>query len=187
MENISAHTAGTALDLPAGPDYRVEKEIKNVITAISKTCHYWFDHMSDGEQKTIEDLFVKMGKESPLIQPPISGYGVRGNDLQLLCNSMSDKILMLTGLRPSSHKYAGWLGVDCPDVRAAIWIMRAMVASNVLSRREGTTLFVPIDPGRDPGGEIVVSSLATVCAFAAERKVLRVFSSFIGGALSRSA
>ncbi len=174
MENIFAHCAGTALDLPAGPDYRVEKEIKNVITAISKTCHYWFDHMLDREQKKIEDLFAKMDKESPLIQPPISAYGVRGESIQLLCDAMSEQILRLTGLRPSSHKYAGWLGVDCPDVRAAIWMMRAMVVSNVLSRREGTALFVPIDPVRDPAGETVVRTLATVFEFAADRKILRV-------------
>ena len=176
MENISAHTVGTALHLPAGPDYRVEKEVKNVITAVSKTCHYWFDHMSDREQKTVENLFAKMGKESPLIQPPISGYGVRATDLQLLCDSMAGTILRLTGLRTSSHKYAGWLGVECPDVHAAIWLMRAMVVSNVLSRREGTTLFVPINPVRDPGGQVVVSTLATVWGFAVERKVLRDLS-----------
>lgn len=45
MENISARFEGTFLDLPAGPNYRMEKEIKNVITTIAKTCHYWSDHM----------------------------------------------------------------------------------------------------------------------------------------------
>lgn len=44
-ENISARCEGSVLDLPAGPVYRVEKEIKNVITAIAKTSHYWLEHM----------------------------------------------------------------------------------------------------------------------------------------------
>src|SRR5580658_6070826 len=45
MENISARCERTALDLPAAPSYRLEKEIKNVITAIAKTSHYWLGHM----------------------------------------------------------------------------------------------------------------------------------------------
>jgi len=172
MENISARLAGTMLDLPASPAYRVEKEIKNVITAISKTCHYWFDHMLEREQKDIEKLLARMETESPLIQPAVSDDGVRPERQQLLCAKISENIRQLTGLRPSNDKYAGWLGVDCPDVRSAIWMMRAMVASNVLSRREGTVLFVPVNPLSDPDGKIVVRFLATVHGLAVARRIL---------------
>ena len=41
MENIYARSEAFMLDLPACPGYRIEKEIKNVITSIAKTCHYW--------------------------------------------------------------------------------------------------------------------------------------------------
>ena len=32
------------LFLPAGPQFRSQKEVKNVVTVIAKTCHYWFEH-----------------------------------------------------------------------------------------------------------------------------------------------
>jgi sirohydrochlorin cobaltochelatase len=44
VENVSVRRSGAMLFLPAGPDYRVEKEIKNVITAVAKTHHYWTEH-----------------------------------------------------------------------------------------------------------------------------------------------
>jgi hypothetical protein len=68
--------------------------------------------------------------------------------------------------------YPGWLGFECPSVRSAIWIMRAMVASNVLSRREETVLFVPVNPVTDPGGHHVSGTLTTVHRLAAARKML---------------
>jgi hypothetical protein len=45
VENILVRREGAILYLPAGPDFRVEKEIKNVITAVAKTTHYWFAHL----------------------------------------------------------------------------------------------------------------------------------------------
>ncbi len=59
-----------------------------------------------------------------------------------------------SGIRTSEHKYFGWLGVECRDVASAVWLMRAMLARNILSRREGNVYFVPVDPVRDPDGEI---------------------------------
>jgi sirohydrochlorin cobaltochelatase len=44
VENISVRREGTTLFLPAGPAYRIDKEIKNVITAVAKTHHYWTEH-----------------------------------------------------------------------------------------------------------------------------------------------
>lgn len=44
VENVSVRRQGATLFLPAGPQYRVEKEIKNVITVVAKTHHYWTEH-----------------------------------------------------------------------------------------------------------------------------------------------
>lgn len=44
-ENIAAGRVGNLLLLPAGPDFRLKYEIKNVITAVAKTHHYWTEHM----------------------------------------------------------------------------------------------------------------------------------------------
>lgn len=43
-ENICVRRNGNILLLPAGPDYRLGYEIRNVITALAKTTHYWREH-----------------------------------------------------------------------------------------------------------------------------------------------
>ena len=66
----------------------------------------------------------------------------------------------------------GWRGVECGSVRRAIWMMRALVVHNVLSRREGTVLFVPVNQTIDPAGEGVARVLAVVQRLAAARDIL---------------
>jgi urease accessory protein len=43
-ENICVRRSGAVLYLPAGPDFRLDYEIRNVITALAKTAHYWREH-----------------------------------------------------------------------------------------------------------------------------------------------
>jgi hypothetical protein len=45
VENVCVRREGTILYLPAGPGFRLDKEIKNVITVVAKTHHYWTEHM----------------------------------------------------------------------------------------------------------------------------------------------
>lgn len=172
MENVSARSEGTVIDLPAGPGYRMEKEIKNVITVTAKTCHYWLEHMWQSQQRKIADLFAAMEVESPLIQPARSGIDFQAGERQTLRSKMAEFIRHATGLGPTDHQYDGWLGIECTDVRAAIWMMRAMVVSNILSRREGTVLFVPLNPQSDPEGKTVVRSVVRTHGFASERDIL---------------
>jgi hypothetical protein len=44
-ENVSVRRDGTKLYLPAGPTFQLKAEIKNVITVIAKTHHYWQEHL----------------------------------------------------------------------------------------------------------------------------------------------
>lgn len=44
VENVCVRREGNVLFLPAGPDFQLEKEIKNVITVLAKTHHYWIEH-----------------------------------------------------------------------------------------------------------------------------------------------
>jgi sirohydrochlorin cobaltochelatase len=46
-ENVAAGRMGNLLLLPAGPDFRLKYEIKNVITAVAKTHHYWTEHLME--------------------------------------------------------------------------------------------------------------------------------------------
>jgi len=163
MENVSATFKGLALYLPAGPSYRLEKEIKNVITAVAKTSHYWLDHTSEERQQAIANTLQTMNSESPLLQPgPTDG---------LHATHIADAIRQTTKLNPT-HQYSGWLGIDCLSVRTAIWIMRLLVASNILSRREDTTVFLPLDPTNDPDGTALIQIFTRVQAFAKNENVL---------------
>lgn len=157
MENISARCSGDFVELPAGPAYRLEKEIKNVVTSIAKTCHYFSDHMWAGQQRDVAELIGRMEAEGPLVQPfPDSPDGLR--------EPLAAAIRESTGLRCSDHRYTGWIGVECISVRTAVWMMRMMVAGNVLARREGTTLFLPLR-------EAVVQPLKRVYRFALARGI----------------
>ena len=140
MENVAARASGVMLYLPASPHFRLEKEIKNVVTVIAKTAHYWMGHVSRSQKTLIADLFITLSAESPLLEPSLA----TGN--------------------------SGWRGIECASVSSAVWMTRALVAFNVLARREETTLFVPIDHEQDPSGSIVAAAVARAHALETVRR-----------------
>lgn len=52
-ENVEAHTEANLLLVPVGDYYTLKGEIKNVITAVAKTTHYWGEHMSAEVKQTL--------------------------------------------------------------------------------------------------------------------------------------
>jgi len=169
MENVAARRAGAVLELPAAPHFRIEKEIKNVVTVIAKTCHYWLGHMPLSQRREIGDVFMRMLATLPLVEP--ESPPPSPDRLRQLSSSIATRIERDIGLRRSNHRYVEWLGLECSDVRSAVWMMRALVASNVLSRREERTLFVPVNLSTDPDGARVAAAVARVHGFASARGV----------------
>jgi sirohydrochlorin cobaltochelatase len=109
MENVSASLEGMALHLPAGPLYRLEKEIKNVVTVMAKTCHYWLGHTSVAQRRAITNLFAKMESESPLIQPAILDPGYPAEKHQMLSADLAKSVHEVTGIRLRTISMpAGW-------------------------------------------------------------------------------
>ena len=45
LENVDARVEEDRLLLPAGPNYRLEDEVKSIITVVAKTHHYWQAHI----------------------------------------------------------------------------------------------------------------------------------------------
>ena len=170
MENVSARCVGAALLVPAGPDYRLEKEIKNVIVSVAKTRHYWSDHMPLAQRQAVAALFREMETESPLIQAPDTKSDASRGDV--LFAQMTRAVWQATGLEAARRGATGWLGVETRGVQPAIWMMRMLAACNVHARREGTVLFVPINPVADADGATVVRKLSTVHALAVEQGVV---------------
>jgi sirohydrochlorin cobaltochelatase len=131
IENVSVRSEGLELDLPAGPSCRPEMEIKNVITVMAKTTHYQFGHVIPVQRSGIRNLLRTLEEESPLLQPASLSNAIESQPNEAVREKMSETIHQLTGLRTSSHRYSGWLGIEYPDVHSEIWMMRAMIASNV--------------------------------------------------------
>lgn len=160
MENVAAVAESRWLSLPASPDFRLEKEIKNVITVIAKTCHYWIGHMLPPQQWAIGQLLATMNAATPLVAPPWSSEGGvvpdRGEAAVLVARLGAREGLDVVPRQP------GWIGVGCPSVAAAVWMMRALVASNVLARREDVMLCVPVDAALDPHGDRIAAALVAV-------------------------
>ena len=69
MENVAARRSGAILELPVAPHFRLEKEIKNVVTVIAKTCHYWMGHIPAAQQRAIAELFGTIRQETPCVAP----------------------------------------------------------------------------------------------------------------------
>lgn len=171
MENVAVRAEGVWLHLPAAPGFRLEREIKNVVTVIAKTSHYWLGHMPRWQQRAIAALFAALRQRDPLVVPARAG-GARTDAEDQLAAALSARIADRTGLAGSDHRYASWVGVACADVGSAVWLMRALVVSQVLARREDTTLFVPINETIDPGGNRVASTLAAMHRLAAASGVV---------------
>lgn len=166
MENVSVRRDGAALLLPAGPGFRLHKEIKNVVTVVAKTHHYWSAHIGALQRRRIVMLFEDLAERSPLVAPSFEQA-----DTAEVAARLGARIHASTGLVPSDRRYHGWLGFNCPSVRAAVWMMRLLIVSNVLSRREGSVLFVPIDPRTDPAGDAVRRAMACVHRLAVTRSI----------------
>lgn len=135
-ENVAVRREGRALDLPVAPHFRPDKELKNIIVVTAKTTHYWMGHMPREQKVAVGALFAEMDREHVLVEPEWADDGS-----------------------------AGWRHVACESVEHALHLMRSLVAHNVLARREGTDLCVPVNPATDPDGarvDAVLRSFAYV-------------------------
>jgi len=53
QENVEARAEGSRLLVPVGAHYTLKGEIKNVITAVAKTTHYWGEHVPPEVKQTL--------------------------------------------------------------------------------------------------------------------------------------
>lgn len=172
VENVSARLAGTSVMLPAGPSYRIGKEIKNIVTVVAKTSHYWAHHMSRQQQLSIGNLFLRLNAVFPLLEPAFAGHGYDPVQHAAVAAQIAAPVTNSTGWPTAHQSYPGWIGFVCPSVKAAVWMMRALVVTNVLSRREETTLYVPVDLYHDPDGSRVAKRFIDIHTIAETRGVL---------------
>lgn len=152
VENVSARRQGDILLVPAGPAFRLEKEIKNVVTAVAKTHHYCAYHMRT-------TLPQPAGTHiEPALKKEIRKAA---KDYARVVHMMRNMIQQEIGLPTVAGRCMGWIGVRCRSVEMAIWLLRAIVVNQVLARREQQLLCLPAGPGfaSDGSADRVVTAL----------------------------
>jgi len=84
-------------------------------------------------------------------------------------------LAMVTGLPVVLDGPTGWIGLRCDDEEMAIWLMRAIVVENIMVRREGTVLCLPVGCRFTLEGEIknVVTAVAKTYHYWREHQATR--------------
>ncbi|QEH39199.1 hypothetical protein OJF2_78110 [Aquisphaera giovannonii] len=162
-ENVSARRRGAALQLPAGPSFRVEKEIKNVVVALIKACHYWEGHLT-GAQQTLggDDAWEAAGPTEAAATPA---------EYEAAMAEMEES-LRPAGLPIAPRAYAGWVGVRTSGEEEAVWLLRAVLVERILARREDHVLYFPVAASPDADRAARVGRL-----FARSRELWTAYSS----------
>ncbi|WP_435017681.1 hypothetical protein TA3x_005300 [Tundrisphaera sp. TA3] len=139
-ENVSARRRGRVLQLPAGPAFRAEKEIKNVVVALAKACHYWEGHLTESQQALAGDEPWEPASPDEAAADP-AGYEASERQVR--------DALRRAGLPMPARRSIGWAGVEADGEEAAVWLLRAVLADGVLARREGRILHLPVAAAPD--------------------------------------
>ena len=61
-----------------------------------------------------------------------------------VCAELARGLRMVTELPVVLGGPSGWIGLTCADEEMAIWLMRAIVVENIMVRREGAILYLPV-------------------------------------------
>lgn len=156
VENVFARRDGAVLHLPAGPGFRIDKEIKNVVTALAKTHHYWTAHARSSEREAVVREAIA----------PACVDEVDAAPEEYRTSVAAVQAALATTELPVCTSSPGWVGIECADVEMSIWLLRALLVENVLARREERTLFLPVGPGHLAEGKV---ARETVCLSEASR------------------
>jgi hypothetical protein len=134
-ENVTARGEANILYVPAGPQFRIEKEIKNVVVCVAKACHYLLEHVDPKARPRGFERLIEPALPDDIAASP--------GKHRLAADALRDELSQQTGLKTVTAESAGWIGIECESDEMAVWMLRAIVVENILARREGRTLFVP--------------------------------------------
>jgi hypothetical protein len=135
-ENVSARRRQAVLQLPAGPAFRLEKEIKNVVVALAKSYHYWDGHLTAAQGNLAGQSVWEPATPTEAAAIPVEYEAAVGEMV---------KGLGTAGLPTWPGRYVGWVGVETPSEEDAVWLLRAVLVERVLARREERVLYLPVD------------------------------------------
>lgn len=136
-ENVTVRRRGSVLQLPAGPDFRPEKEIKNVVVAVIKSLHYWDGHLTGSQQL--------LGRVEVVEPATIDEVDLNAAEYEASVGGLEDA-LRRAEVPINARVYPGWVGIPTASDEEAVWLLRAVVVDRILARREDTTVYVPAPP-----------------------------------------
>jgi hypothetical protein len=134
-ENVSARRRQAVLQLPAGPAFRVEKEIKNVVVAVAKAYHYWDGHLTNSQQSLAGDDVWEAAIPGESAANPC--------EYETVISEVEDG-LREAEIRSSPRRYVGWVGIETMSEEQAVWMLRAVLVEQVLARREEKVLYAAV-------------------------------------------
>lgn len=139
-ENVSARREEKCLLLPVGEHFRDTKEIKNIVVALAKSWHYWSGHLTGSQKRAFQDgeIVEPAGREWFL------SHLSHGEEYAKVRSGLIEEIRNQVDWPIDSHRYFGWLGIECPDPMVAGWLMRAIVIEGIQVRREEMMLWLPV-------------------------------------------
>jgi hypothetical protein len=156
-ENVHARCENEKLYLPAGPRYRVEKEIKNVITSLAKTNHYWSEHLTSDQRTDV----AEMSEGRALVAAPLAdAIEAEPRRYAEAAAAIEQGVQLATGLSALPRTAASWVGFSCASESQAVWLLRAVSVDNVLVWREGQTLHVPVPLAGDDAVPAVIAAMS---------------------------
>lgn len=143
-ENVFARRRDHSLQVPAGPTFRLVKEVKNIVVALAKTGHYWKDHLSEEQRSQAENLFAA-ATTATLLEPPCRPEVLkRVAEYHDMTQRLGQALFDAVGLPVVKSVASGWIGIRLQDERMAAWFVRSAIAENILARREQAVLFLPV-------------------------------------------
>jgi hypothetical protein len=143
-ENVFVRREKDVLQLPVGPRFCLDKEVKNVVVATAKTCHYWADHFSAGQREAAAVVMRPTGEGSALVEPTVLYEALAAADEYAAAAERTKQIAERAAGLPLARDQAGWVAVACHDQVMAAWLVRALIAENILARREESVLHLPV-------------------------------------------
>lgn len=143
-ENVFVRMDESGLLLPAGPTYRIPKEVKNVVVSLAKTYHYWSDHLPEDRKQSARELLTG-GRLPPLIEPPTkSQFLAKQSEYDALRLRTEEFLRNESAWKMVSSPAVGWIGIRMESERMAAWFVRSAIVSNILARREEEVFYLPL-------------------------------------------
>lgn len=167
LENVEVRVEDDRLLLPSGPRFRLEDEVKSIITVVAKTHHYWATHLGqplkvavggDGKSVLIDALRRRYGRRRAVVASLAQARDMRDHAVDLV-------LIEVDGAVPGPDAVDATIGVFSAAAAAQapggwrLLIIHTAGASRADLARLGPDSAVFVDLTTAEGVDVIVSWL----------------------------